>query len=181
MNLKEILEKHHLFLQGDKDGERANLRDVNLHGAYLSGANLRGAYLRDTDLSDTDLRDTDLSGANLSDANLRGADLRGANLYGADLRGAYLSGTDLRDANLRDANLHGAIHSSKYIITLQVGNYFIVLHKDFIKIGCKIYTLEEWETFSETEIREMDGQKGADWFNKYFKTIKILWATQFGE
>lgn len=43
MNLKEILEKHELWLSGDKTGERANLSGSNLSGSNLSGANLSGA------------------------------------------------------------------------------------------------------------------------------------------
>ena len=58
--LKDILEKHKIWLKGGEGGSRANLRGANL--------------------SDADLR-----GANLSDADLRGADLRGADLRGADL------------------------------------------------------------------------------------------------
>ena len=78
--IKNILKKHKDWLEGESDGERADLIFANLRGA--------------------DLRDADLRGANLRDADLRGADLRGANLRDADLRGA-----DLRDADLRGANL----------------------------------------------------------------------------
>lgn len=63
--LKEILEKHRKWINGEDGGKRANLRDADLRGA-----NLRGA----------DLRDANLSGANLSGADLRYADLRGADL-----------------------------------------------------------------------------------------------------
>ena len=70
--LKVFLRKHKLWLDCEKDGERADLSGADLSGADLSGADLRGA----------DLRGADLSGADLSGADLRGADLRGAkNLY----------------------------------------------------------------------------------------------------
>ena len=58
--LNEILQKHKMWLNNDKGGERADLRG-------------------------TDLKNADLRGADLSDANLRGADLRGADLRYADL------------------------------------------------------------------------------------------------
>ena len=74
-NLKEVLEKHSLWLVRDIKGERANLRGANLERANLWGANLEGA---------------NLEGANLERANLWGANLRGANLDGANLRGANL-------------------------------------------------------------------------------------------
>ena len=70
--LKEILEKHKLWLGDAEGGERAYLIDANLSGAYLIDANLRYA----------DLRGADLSGANLRYADLRDADLRNTNLNG---------------------------------------------------------------------------------------------------
>ncbi|MDH3068810.1 pentapeptide repeat-containing protein [Akkermansia sp. N21169] len=93
--LKEILEKHRKWINGEDGGKRA----------YLSGANLINANLRDADLRDANLSGANLSGADLRYADLRGADLRDANLSGADLRYADLRGADLRDANLSGANL----------------------------------------------------------------------------
>ena len=68
--LNKILEAHRKWLDGEIDGERANLRGANLSGANLSYADLRGA---------------NLSYANLSYANLRGANLRDADLSYANL------------------------------------------------------------------------------------------------
>jgi hypothetical protein len=76
--LKEILDKHALWRQGDPAGARANLEGANLEDANLEGANLEGA---------------NLEGANLEDANLEGANLEDANL-----EGAYLAGANLADA-----------------------------------------------------------------------------------
>ena len=61
--LKDILNKHALWLRGDPSGVRA-------------------------DLSYSNLSDTNLSYSNLYGADLHGADLYGADLYGADLHGA---------------------------------------------------------------------------------------------
>ena len=101
--LKEILIKHQKWLNGEADGEKAD----------LSGANLIGANLSGTDLSKADLSGADLSEADLSGADLNGANLIGANLIRAGLRGAYLivaglSGADLSEANLRWAKLSRA-------------------------------------------------------------------------
>ena len=115
--LKEILEKHKMWFNGEEGGERADLRGAKLRGvdlseANLSGADLRGAKLRGVDLSEAnlseaDLRGADLSGANLREAKLRIADLSGANLRGVDLSEANLSGANLRGADLRGASLRG--------------------------------------------------------------------------
>jgi len=96
--IKSILEKHHKWLDDEKEGIRAN----------LSGADLRRANLRSADLRRADLSGADLGSANLSGANLRSADLSGADLSGADLGSADLSGANLRSANLSDANLRSA-------------------------------------------------------------------------
>ena len=93
--LDEILRLHKMWLNGEEEGERADLRDADLRGADLRDADLRDADLRDADLRDAELRDADLR-----DADLRGAELRDADLRGADLRGAELRGADLRGAEL---------------------------------------------------------------------------------
>ena len=105
--LKEILEKHKLWLQTRYDdepkGEQANLEEANLNGANLERANLEQA-----NLYGANLYGANLNGANLERANLYGANLYGANLERANLEGAYLYGANLNGANLYRANLHGA-------------------------------------------------------------------------
>ena len=118
LELKDILEKHSLWLKRDPNGVRANLsganlrganlREANLYGANLSGADISEADLRGANLSRTDLSGTDISEANLYGANLNGADISEANLYGANLREADLYGANLREADLYGANLSGA-------------------------------------------------------------------------
>ena len=83
--LKEILEKHKMWLNDEEGGERANLSRADLRGADLREANLSRADLRGADLLDTDLRGADLRGADLRDADLLDTDLRGADLREADL------------------------------------------------------------------------------------------------
>ncbi len=43
--IKDILKKHKKWLEGETDGERADLRDANLQGADLRDADLRDADL----------------------------------------------------------------------------------------------------------------------------------------
>jgi len=81
--LKEILAKHLLYLQGDPNGVQADLSWANLKGANLSWANLEGA---------------DLTGSDLERASLYRANLEGANLKWADLTGTDLTGTTLRNS-----------------------------------------------------------------------------------
>ena len=124
LELKDILEKHSLWLREDRNGERANLRGADLREADLSRANLSrsdlseailcradlsGADLNETTLlTEADLRGVNLSGANLSECNLAWTVLRRANLFGANLREANLREANLSGANLSGANLSGA-------------------------------------------------------------------------
>ena len=68
--LREFLDKHKKWLNGEEGGKCAD----------LSNADLSNANLRYSDLSNANLSNADLSHADLSHANLRDADLRGANL-----------------------------------------------------------------------------------------------------
>lgn len=76
--LKEILDLHKKWLNGDIDGKRAILWSENLQDADLQGADLRNADLWGADLQGADLWNANLQGACLQNANLRGADLRRA-------------------------------------------------------------------------------------------------------
>jgi hypothetical protein len=88
--INEVLRLHKMWLNGEKGGVRANLRNANLSYADLFNADLRGANLRNANLSYADLSCANLINADLSCANLINADLRGANLINADLRGANI-------------------------------------------------------------------------------------------
>ena len=68
--LNEILESHDLWLNGNENGKRADLRGANLYGADLCDANLCNADLRGADLRDANLRDANLRDANLRDAKI---------------------------------------------------------------------------------------------------------------
>jgi hypothetical protein len=63
--LKEILRLHQLWLEGDHEGERANLTGADLTKAYLTKANLTGADLRWANLTKADLTEADLENAKL--------------------------------------------------------------------------------------------------------------------
>ena len=107
-SIREILEKHSMWLKGKDGGVRADLRRANLRRADLCGADLRWADLCEADLCGANLREADLCGANLRMADLCWADLRGADLRYTDLRRADLRETNLFGTNLYGADLYGA-------------------------------------------------------------------------
>src|SRR5574343_573132 len=153
--LKEVLDKHTLFLKGKDGGERANLRYADLSGANLSDADLSGANLSDSDLSGANFRYANLRYADLRDADLRYANLRGANLKYADLRYANLIDADLSGANLRDADLSGANLFGSNLIIYQSGLWQAYIQEDMIRIGCQYHSVKSWESFTDDEISKM--------------------------
>ena len=198
--LKTILDKHQLWLDGEEGGERADLRGANLGGAYLRGAYLRGANLGGANLGDAYLRGAylrgaNLGGANLGDANLRGANLGGANLRGANLRGANLGGANLGGANLRGANLGGANLGELSSMNGTSGNCWevkaiqadiwpVTYTSTHMQIGCQLHTIEEWWAFNDEQINEMDSD-ALNWWGIWKpilqKIIETAPAVPYGE
>jgi len=191
--LKEVLRLHKLWLADDFGGARANLSSASLIGADLSGAHLCSANLSDANLSGANLRDANFCGANLSgaslnyanlrDANFCGADLSSAslnyaNLSGADLSGANLSGASLNYANLNYANLYDALGNMKQIKTIYLEAYHINYTKDVIQIGCENHSIEDWISFDDKRILEMDGKTALTFWREYkdfiFTTIELI-------
>ena len=75
--LQKILDLHKKWINGDTEGQKADLGGANLSNANLRCADLSNADLSNADLRCADLSNADLSGADLSDANLGYADLSG--------------------------------------------------------------------------------------------------------
>ena len=119
-NLKEVLESHKKWLNGEKGGIRADLKNVDLSNTDLRGADLNFADLREANLSNANLfkanlREANLSNANLFKANLSDTFLSYANLFKANLNYADLSYADLSYANLNGTNLdHADLSGIKY-------------------------------------------------------------------
>lgn len=141
-DLSRVLADHKLFLDGNPNGQRADLSSINLRGTDLIGAILSGA-----DLRSVILRTANLSWADLSGADLRGADLRDVNLREADLRGAILSEANLCGADLREADLRGS-----GLMIYQFDRYTAYVTIDSIAIVCQRHTLEQWLSFSDAEL-----------------------------
>jgi hypothetical protein len=118
--MKLMLKKHGQYLNGEPDGERADLSRANLSRANLSEANLSRA---------------NLSGADLSGANLLEANLSGANLLGADLSGANLLGANTGENKFVSVS---GIGSARRMTTYCV-------HMDKIWCGCFTGTMAEFE------------------------------------
>jgi uncharacterized protein YjbI with pentapeptide repeats len=103
--------------------------------------------------------------ANLLDANLLDANLRGANLRGANLRGA----------NLRGADLLGCVGERCFIKSIFASDvYPITYTKNILQIGCERHEIEEWWSFDDRRILEMDGRKALKFWREWKDTIRAI-------
>ena len=122
MNLKEILQKHEMWLKGKKGGECANLNYADLIDTNLSYANLSYANLSYADLSYADLTGAYLWNTNLSHANLKNTNLTGANLIGTNLKNIktnmYTVGYNL--ACPEEGSFIGYKKAGKYLVKLLI-------------------------------------------------------------
>ena len=174
--LKEILQKHSLWLRDEDGGEKADLRHCDLTRANLRDANLSSADLRYADLSSANLSSADLSYADLSDANLRYADLRYADLSSADLRSADLRYADLRYADLSSADLRYAdlryadLRSAKNIFLLPVQDPRGYLHPHATLTGQGWQIRVEYHRFSIDQARSHWGEsyQGERWIGDMY-------------
>ena len=173
--LSEILAKHKAWLNNKEGGERADLRYADLSYADLSCAGLRYADLSYADLHNADLRYADLRYADLSYADLRNADLSYADLRNVDLRNADLHNADLRYADLRF--LHSA--NGKELACMNAGKYQVVLSKERIAIGCKLFTVGEWKEFDDATISMMD-DGALEWWRKWKDLVFMFHKNIFG-
>jgi hypothetical protein len=133
MNISDRLRNHALWLDtGGKEGVKLdahgeNWRNRELFRVRLCFANLNRIDLRGSNLCLANLYRTNLENAKLNDVNLERATLVNSNLSGADLRGAKLS--FIKGKNILFFALGG--HTGQYV-------------DGEIRIGCEVYTLEEW-------------------------------------
>ena len=154
--LKEILDKHKLWANGEDGGKRADLSYADLRSANLSSANL--------------------SSANLSYASLRSADLRSANLRSANLSYADLRSANLSYANLITARANCAVGNMVEIKTLLLETWPITYTSEYLHIGCERHQINDWWEFDDTRIKEMDSMALEFWrkWKEYIrKTIEL--------
>ena len=116
----------------------------------------------------------DLSYADLSYADLRYADLRSADLSSANLRYANLSSANLRYADLSYADLRYADLRSANLIVIYGLMYAVIINNDEITIGCEIHKTKEWKGFTDSKIRNMDGDKALKSWKAHKQTIILL-------
>ena len=103
-----------------------------------------------------------------------------ANLSSADLRYADLSSADLSSADLRYADLSFLQSANgKELACMNAGKYQVVLSKERIAIGCKLFTVGEWKEFNDATISMMDDD-ALEWWRKWKDLVFMFHKNIFG-
>ena len=93
----------------------------------------------------------------------------------ANLSSADLSSADLSYANLRF--LQSA--NGKELACMNAGEYQVVLSKERIAIGCKLFTVEKWKEFNDAKISMMD-DGALEWWIKWKDLVFMFHKNIFG-
>ena len=80
---------------------------------------------------------------------------------------ANLAGANLAHANLAGANLNGITGLNDWIKCIQIEDWPITYTDEDMQIGCQRHPIALWETFSDAEIRAMDGRKAVAFWSKW--------------
>ena len=120
--------------------------------AVKAGADLTSAYM---------------AGADLTRANLASANLASAYMAGANLASAYMADANLAGANLASADLNGISGLNDWIKCIQIEDWPIAYTDEDMQISCQRHPIALWETFSDAEIRAMDGRKALAFWSKW--------------
>ena len=78
---------------------------------------------------------------------------------GLAVKWAIKNGADLRGADLRDGDLFGA--DLRYY---KSDLYDCYIQRDYLQVGCEKHSWDEWLSFDNKRIIEMDGRQASKWW-----------------
>ena len=112
-----------------------------------------------------------------SRANLTHANLTCANLTRANLTRANLTHANLTHANLDCANLEGASGNLNNIKSVFCDTYPVTYTAEVMQIGCQCHKLEDWWSFDDARIIEMEGKTALKWWRTWKPILQQIIAT----
>ena len=117
------------------------------------------------------------SRANLTHANLACVNLTRANLTRANLYGAILTRANLTHANLDYAKLDGASGNLNNLKSVFCDTYPVTYTAEVMQIGCQCHKLEDWWSFDDARIIEMEGKTALNWWRTWKPILQQIIAT----
>ena len=87
---------------------------------------------------------------------------------------------NMRSADLRSADLRFLQSANgKELACMNAGKYQVVLSKERIAIGCKLFTVGKWEEFNDATISMMD-DGALEWWIKWKDLVFMFHKNIFG-
>ena len=105
------------------------------------------------------------------------ANLDCANLNGANLTHVNLTRANLTHANLDYANLNGASGNLNNIKSVFCDTYPVTYTAEVMQIGCQYHKLEDWWSFDDARIIEMEGKTALKWWRTWKPILQQIIAT----
>ena len=103
--LEDAIEKHKMYLKGQRGGARAVIKYRNLSGLDFNQCDLSHADFTGSALISANLSHCKFEAACFFACDLRNSDLRHTGFNRADFRGAYVAGANLTGADLANADM----------------------------------------------------------------------------
>ena len=100
-----------------------------------------------------------------------------ANLTRANLTRANLTHANLTRANLNGANLEGASGNLNNIKSVFCDTYPVTYTAEVMQIGCQCHKLEDWWSFDDARIIEMEGKTALKWWRTWKPILQQIIAT----
>lgn len=152
-----LVHQHQEWLNNPKKGKQAKFKRTSLSDVFLSNVNLSGALFFEVDLTSTMMTNMDLSNAYFYRSKLEFATLSNSNLddcyfYTCDLSNAYLTNTIITKPNFLCCNLANINLLKTNLKIYHSGLWAAFIGPLYTRIGCKIYSNEQWKHFSDQEI-----------------------------
>ena len=100
-----------------------------------------------------------------------------ANLANANLANANLDGVNLHGVNLHGANLNGASGNLNNLKSVFCDTYPVTYTAEVMQIGCQCHKLEDWWSFDDARIIEMEGKTALKWWRTWKPILQQIIAT----
>lgn len=140
----------------DCDFTEANMSAARLSRATVTWAEFTYADLSDAFASDVDFNNTTLRFANMCRTDLRYSVLGNARCVYTNFGCANLRDADVRVTDLSTARIDGAQLDGAKLIVIELEGWRVMVHADNTRIGCKWYSHEDWLSFTDEQIANMD-------------------------
>lgn len=176
------LESSKSFLKLDYEGfdfsnqkfDNLNIECCNFYSTNFSNVTIKNSDIRNSLFNYSRLSKLKLEKVKLKKCDFRGSELDNSSFSDCDLTGCNFWEASLLNIRLDNVYLMDTIGNGKEIKSLQIGTFTIVYTCNLLQVGCKIYPIDKWSTFTNRDLLEMGGREAAKFWNYHGDEILNL-------